>query len=93
MKRFAKGIRPGKAVKQGDVIGYVGSTGLATGPHVCYRFWKNGHQVDPLREKFPPSKPLPEEKKAAFESLKDKYMKALDEINWPDNWERQVAIN
>ncbi len=93
MKRFAKGIRSGKAVKQGDVIGYVGSTGLATGPHVCYRFWKNGRQVDPLREKFPPSKPLPEEKKPAFESLKDKYMQALDEIMWPDNWNREVAIN
>jgi hypothetical protein len=49
--------------------------------------------VDPLREKFPPSKPLPEEKKPAFESLKDKYMQALDEIMWPDNWNREVAIN
>lgn len=93
MKRFAKGIRPGKVVKQGDVIGYVGSTGLATGPHVCYRFWKNGRQVDPLREKFPPSKPLPEEKKAAFETLKNKYMKALDKMKWPDNWNREMAIN
>jgi len=93
MKNFAKGVRPGKVVKQGDVIGYVGSTGLATGPHVCYRFWKNGHQVDPLREKFPPSKPLPEEKKGAFEVLKYKYMKALDMMKWPDNWNREMAIN
>lgn len=50
MSRFAKGMRRGVKVKQGDVIGYVGSTGLATGPHVCYRFWKNGRQVDPFRE-------------------------------------------
>ena len=51
--RIAKGIKKGVRVKQGDVIGYVGSTGLATGPHLCYRFWKNGKQVDPLREKLP----------------------------------------
>ncbi|MCO5230740.1 MAG: peptidoglycan DD-metalloendopeptidase family protein [Chitinophagales bacterium] len=50
MSRFAKGMKRGKSVKQGDVIGYVGSTGLATGPHVCYRFWKNGTQVDPFKE-------------------------------------------
>ena len=50
MSRFARGIRPGTQVKQGEVIGYVGSTGLATGPHVCFRFWKNGQQVDHLRE-------------------------------------------
>src|SRR5690606_39643048 len=48
---FAKGISKGVRVKQGDVIGYVGSTGLATGPHLCYRFWKNGKQVDPFKEK------------------------------------------
>ena len=50
MSRFAKGVRRGTKVKQGQIIGYVGSTGLATGPHVCYRFWKNGVQVDPFRE-------------------------------------------
>ena len=51
--KIAKGIKKGVRVKQGDIIGYVGSTGLATGPHLCYRFWKNGKQVDPLREKLP----------------------------------------
>ncbi|MCO5248154.1 MAG: peptidoglycan DD-metalloendopeptidase family protein [Chitinophagales bacterium] len=50
MSRFAKGIKNGTRVKQGQVIGYVGSTGLATGPHVCYRFWKNGVQVNPFNE-------------------------------------------
>lgn len=49
MSRFAKGMRAGRRVKQGEVIGYVGATGLATGPHVCYRFWKNGVQVDPFK--------------------------------------------
>lgn len=58
MSGFAKGIKVGKRVKQGDVIGYVGSTGLATGPHVCFRFWKHGSQVDHLRQKFPAAKPI-----------------------------------
>ena len=53
MSRFAKGIKPGTSVKQGEVIGYVGATGLATGPHVCFRFWKHGSQVDHLKEKLP----------------------------------------
>lgn len=68
---FGKGIRSGTRVKQGQVIGYVGATGLATGPHVCFRFWKNGQQVDPLKEKIPPSKPVPEELMAAFQAHAD----------------------
>ncbi len=48
----------GDFVKQGEVIGYVGSTGLASGPHVCYRFWKNGRQVDPYKQKLPEAKPM-----------------------------------
>jgi len=51
-------VRRGQRVNQGDVIGRVGSTGLATGPHVCYRFWKNGVQVDALRLKLPNSEPM-----------------------------------
>lgn len=50
--------RKGKHVKQGEIIGKVGSTGLATGPHVCYRFWKNGVQVDALKLKLPNSQPM-----------------------------------
>ncbi len=61
MSGFAKGVKNGTYVRQGEVIGYVGSTGLATGPHVCFRFWKNGSQVDHRREKLPPSKPIPTE--------------------------------
>ena len=59
MSRFARGIRNGVRVQQGQVIGYVGSTGLATGPHVCYRFWKRGVQVDPLKEKLNVVKQIP----------------------------------
>lgn len=50
MSKFATGIAPGVRVRQGDVIGYVGMTGRATGPHVCFRFWKNGEQVDHRKE-------------------------------------------
>jgi len=59
MSRFARGIRNGVRVQQGQLIGYVGSTGLATGPHVCYRFWKRGVQVDPLKEKLNIIKQIP----------------------------------
>jgi len=61
MVKIARGIRSGKKVSKGQTIGYVGSTGLATGNHVCYRFWKNGRQVDPLRVKIPPSQPIAKE--------------------------------
>lgn len=66
MSRIQRGIKPGTRVKQGDVIGYVGSTGLATGPHVCYRFWKNGKQVDPRREALPTSAPIPEAERMPY---------------------------
>jgi len=59
-------VRRGQFVKQGDIIGRVGSTGLATGPHVCYRFWKNGRQVDALRLKLPNSEPLNPKFKTRF---------------------------
>jgi murein DD-endopeptidase MepM/ murein hydrolase activator NlpD len=58
MTGFASGIKKGVMVQQGQTIGYVGSTGLATGPHVCYRFWKNGKQIDHRTEKFPTSIPM-----------------------------------
>lgn len=77
MSKFADGIRNGIRVRQGDVIGYVGSTGLATGPHVCYRFWKHGTQVDPLREKIPPAYPVPDEQRIAFEAERDQWIAEL----------------
>lgn len=66
MSKIANGIRVGKRVKQGDVIGYVGSTGAATGPHVCYRFWKNGKQINHRAEKFPKSEPMKDEVKPEY---------------------------
>lgn len=77
MSRIAKGIRPGAKVKQGDVIGYVGSTGLATGPHLCYRYWKNGAQIDPFKDKIPPAHPVDPELKDEFFELRDSLMPQL----------------
>ena len=59
-------VRRGQRVSQGQVIGLVGSTGLATGPHVCYRFWKNGKQVDALRLKLPTGEPMTGNNKSRF---------------------------
>ena len=80
MSKFATGIKPGVSVKQGDIIGYVGATGLATGPHVCFRFWKNGKQVDHLRENLPPPEPMPEENLPEFESVRDVIIPQLEMI-------------
>ena len=80
MKKFADGIRPGVHVKQGQVIGYVGSTGLATGPHVCFRFWKNGKQINHLKENFPPPKALPAETMPEFEKVRDQYLEHLASV-------------
>mgnify|MGYP006102140625 CR=1 FL=1 len=77
MSKIKPGIRKGVYVKQGDIIGYVGSTGLATGPHVCYRFWKNGKQVDPFKQKLPPGDPIKNENKEAYMLVKDSLMQIL----------------
>ena len=61
-----RAVRVGERVKQGEVIGYVGSTGLATGPHVCYRFWVYGKQVDPYKQDLPQAEPMPEHLKKPY---------------------------
>ena len=64
-------VKVGDVVKQGDVIGYIGMTGNTSGPHVCYRFWKNGVQVDPLKQKLPAAEPMKESiKPTYFEFIK-----------------------
>ena len=70
LSRYNKGIRTGARVKQGDVIGYVGSSGLSTGPHLDFRFYKNNRPVDPLKVEAPPVEPVKEENKQAFDSVK-----------------------
>lgn len=72
-------VKQGQRVQQGDVIGEVGSTGLATGPHVCFRFWKNGTQVDHRREEFPSAEPIAAADRTAFNSLRDSLSTHLDE--------------
>jgi murein DD-endopeptidase MepM/ murein hydrolase activator NlpD len=75
-----RAVKNGERVKQGQIIGYVGSTGLATGPHVCYRFWKNGKQVDPYRQKLPESKPILPDNMDAFNKVRAPYAKRIKEI-------------
>ena len=80
-KRNAK---VGQRVKQGDVIGYVGSTGLATGPHVCYRFWVYGKQVDPYKQNLPRSEPLKESLKPMYFAKMDSLKKDLGQIKFKE---------
>ncbi|MDO1502388.1 peptidoglycan DD-metalloendopeptidase family protein [Winogradskyella maritima] len=61
-----RNVKVGQFVKQGDVIGFVGNTGSSAGNHVCYRFWKNGKQVDPFKQKLPEAKPISDSLKAQF---------------------------
>lgn len=68
-------VKKGQYVRQGDVIGYVGMTGNTSGPHVCYRFWKNGRQVDPLREKLPAAKPMKK-------SIQPKYLEYIQPLKY-----------
>lgn len=85
MSKIASGLRRGDKVKQEQVIGYVGSTGLATGPHLCYRFWKNGVQVDALRVELPASQPVKKDYLAAFETTKQELIEKLNLISFPED--------
>lgn len=79
MSKIKNGIKRNVKVKQGQIIGYVGSTGLATGPHVCYRFWKNGRQVDPYKQKLPPGDPIKKENYNDFMMVKDSLSRLMSE--------------
>lgn len=92
MSKIASGIKPGTRVRQGQTIGYVGSTGLATGPHLCYRFWKNGVQIDALKVDLPPSEPIKDEKKEAFLETARSIASRLDKIAFPEVAEEDEAI-
>lgn len=76
-----RAVRKGQRVNQGQVIGYVGSTGLATGPHVCYRFWKNGRQVDALKQNFKSSEPLQAHHMRAFKRQVERATNAMEAID------------
>ena len=81
---FAKGIKQGSRVKQGDLIGYVGSTGTSTGPHLDYRIWKNGVNIDPLKVPQEPAEPIKKQNMAAFEQVRDRIVAELDGKATPD---------
>ena len=70
LSKFASNIKEGTHVSQGQVIGYVGSTGSSTGPHLDFRVWKNGEPINPLKLESPPVEPIPDNLKAEFDSIK-----------------------
>lgn len=82
-----KGLKVGTQVKQGDKIGEVGMTGYTSGPHVCYRFWKNGKQVDPLKQKLPEAKPISEELRSKYLAYMEPIKYKLDNIDSNLNFE------
>lgn len=83
MSKIASGMKPGVRVRQGQTIGFVGSTGLAKGSHLCYRFWKNGVQVDALKVELPPSQPIKDESKASFQQVVIETTQRLNGITFP----------
>lgn len=83
-------VKRGEFVRQGDVIGWVGMTGNTGGPHVCYRFWKNGRQVDPFKEKLPAAEPLPETIREDYFEFISPQKAQLDCIEFPDKIEEKL---
>ena len=80
LSKYAKGLKAGQRVRQGEVIGYVGSTGRSTGPHLDFRVWKNGTPINPLKMDSPPAEPLKEENMKAFGETAEKYRAQIDSI-------------
>lgn len=80
LSKYAKGLKAGQRVRQGEVIGYVGSTGRSTGPHLDFRVWKNGTPINPLKMDSPPAEPLKNENMPAFEQTAIGYRTRIDTI-------------
>jgi murein DD-endopeptidase MepM/ murein hydrolase activator NlpD len=80
LQGFANGLKTGTRVKQGDVIGYVGSTGMSTGPHLDFRFYRNGKPIDPLKVESPPAEPVDTAYLTPYYHLRDSMIRALDTV-------------
>lgn len=80
LSRYPRGIKVGQRVKQGDIIGYVGSTGYSTGPHLDFRMWKNGQAIDPLKVKAPPVKPIAEQEIESYQLAIKNLQQELESI-------------
>ncbi len=81
LSRYPKGIKVGQRISQGQVVGYVGSTGYSTGPHLDFRVWKNGHPINPLTIESPPVDPIKEDNLQRFSASVDTLNQALLSIN------------
>ena len=82
LSRYGPGISPGVYVKQGQVIGYVGSSGLSTGPHLDFRFYRNGHAIDPLRVESPPVNPVATDAMEEFKKVAEGYINLFATIDY-----------
>ena len=80
LSKYAKGLKAGQRVRQGEVIGYVGSTGRSTGPHLDFRVWKNGSPINPLKMDSPPAEPIKEDNRKAFNDTYAMYKAQVDTI-------------
>ena len=80
LSRYAKGLKAGQRVRQGEVIGYVGSTGRSTGPHLDFRVWKNGSAINPLKMDSPPAEPIRDDSRPEFELAYKEYKARIDTI-------------
>ena len=90
LRGFAKGITVGTRVQQGQLIGYVGSTGTSTGPHLDYRIWKNGTPINPLKVPQEPTEPISQENRAKFEFVRDRIIAELEGDVKPEDRITQV---
>ena len=90
LSKYASGIKAGKRVRQGEVIGYVGSTGRSTGPHLDFRVWKNGSPINPLKMKSPPAEPLRQENMEAFSAVVARYSRQMMQTDASSMVERML---